>query len=222
MFLLVIIIGLSVAVVRQRAELLRVSAENKKLALQDRTENPGAANLVGQPSTIELPTPDSSVARKTPVVAPTGTPEVATIAAAPAEKLVMTPTGMAPEPRADGLALAGTHVVPIEGGLKASMKFNPTASAPLGLVAIVVRLPVGGESRILDLEPQGATAFSDVAKTVSENGKFAVFEGTPGSVEPLEFALSVSGPAVADVRGTTGIGAFDLNIGATGASASPK
>ena len=142
--------------------------------------------------------------------------------AAQPETMVRTPTGFAPPPKESGLALVGTHVAPIDGGLRTTLQFNPSTTDPIGLVAIVVRLPADGDARILDLNPAGTMKFSDVAQRVSDDGKFAVFQGTPESIAAIEFALSVSGPAVADVRGTSGIGAFDLKVGPTGADVTPK
>ena len=63
---------------------------------------------------------------------------------------------------------------------------------------------------------------TDVAKRVTEDGKFAVFQGIAQNAETLEVSLSVSGSAVADVRGTAGIGPFDLDIGPLEATVTPK
>ncbi len=193
---------LAFVVLRQRSELKKLAGE-KVAAAEKETVPPEVTGETAKEPAAE------------PVIAPVA-------AAQPVENLVSTPTGMARPPLETGLALSGTHVVPVEGGLKVSMRFNPTIAQPMGLVAIVVRLPVDGPSRILDLQPQGASKFADVSARVAENGKFAVFQGTPEAVEALEFALSVSEPTVADVRGTTGIGEFDLAISATGAKATPK
>lgn len=130
---------------------------------------------------------------------------------------VPTPTGDAPPPRFDGLQLAGTHVVPVPEGLKATLRFTPTTTDPLGVVAVVVRLPRDGDSRILDLGQSGGEAMGKLFKRVSEDGKFVVFQGTAEAVSALEFGLTVSGPATADVRGTCGIGPLSLVITAQGA-----
>lgn len=130
---------------------------------------------------------------------------------------VPTPTGDAPPPRFDGLQLAGTHVVPVPEGLKATLRFTPTTTDPLGVVAVVVRLPRDGDSRILDLGQSGGEAMGKLFKRVSEDGKFVVFQGTAEAVSALEFGLTVSGPATADVRGTCGIGPLSLAITAQGA-----
>lgn len=129
----------------------------------------------------------------------------------------MTPSGRAPPPRDTGLILAGTHVSPISGGLRTTLRFNSTITEPMGIVAIVVRLPVG-DSRVLDFGPMAPDAFSLVSSRVSEDGKFAIFQGTAAALKSVDFALSVTGPVVADVRGTCGVGPMALQIMPTGAS----
>ena len=140
----------------------------------------------------------------------------------PAVVMEQTPTGMFPKPRSSGLMLAETRVEPIEGGTRARMRFTPTTTEPLGIIDIVVRLPRDGESKILGLDAVGSARFSAMAQRVAEDGKFAIFHGNYEGGEAIEFALSVSGEAVADVRGTAGIGPFDLTISPAGAVAQPK
>jgi len=134
----------------------------------------------------------------------------------------MTPTGFAPLPKTTGLQFEGTQVAPVAGGLQATMRFSPTQEDPPGIVAVVVRLPRDSETRILDLNAAGSMQFSDITKRVSEDGKFAVFQGTAQDAASFEFALSVSGSTVADVRGTAGVGPFDLEIGPLEATVTPK
>ncbi|MFH0909304.1 MAG: hypothetical protein V1929_11120 [bacterium] len=227
------IVALAAAWWWRHEDLAQTRQELEQLTRQDRAPGqvPASDNARHEMPDPTQPAPSGPAPEpeqpQAPVVSAESTAEVAPARQPaqppkPAEELVMTPTGRAPAPRAGGLTLAGTHVAPVEGGLSTTMQFNPTTTKPIGLVAIVVRLPADGDSKILDLVPVGSMKFKDVAGRVSEDGKFAVFQGTPESVAALEFALSVSGPAVADVRGTTGIGAFSLRVGPTGAEVTPK
>lgn len=154
--------------------------------------------------------------------APTVQDTPAALPSPPAVVMEQTPTGMFPKPRSSGLMLAETRVEPIEGGTRARMRFTPTTTEPLGIIDIVVRLPRDGESKILALDAVGSARFSAMAQRVAEDGKFAIFHGNYEGGEAIEFALSVSGEAVADVRGTAGIGPFDLTIRPAGAVVQPK
>jgi hypothetical protein len=208
---------------QQRGALTRIEEENRQLLA--RTQAPEAV-----PAAPEAPPRPTETAPATPLAEPESAPareapspvQEQAAKPSPVAPMVATPTGLAPQPRSTGLSLAGTHAAPVEGGLRATMRFNPTTTEPLGVVALVARLPRNSDARILDLNPAGSMNFSDVAKRVSEDGKFAFFQGTAASAEAIEFALSVSGAAVADVRGTCGIGPLDLRIDPAGASASPK
>ncbi len=127
-------------------------------------------------------------------------------------------TRPAPAPDATGLALAGTETHTIPGGIETSMRFTPRKSGPLGLVALAVRLPKNVDARILGLAPAGSAVFADASKQISEDGRFAFFQGTLGEEANVQFTLAVSGPATANLRGTSGIGAFQLSIQPTTAS----
>jgi len=130
------------------------------------------------------------------------------------QNMVMTPTGMALEPRNDGLALVDTSSTPSTGGgIHTVLKFDPTISGPLGVIAVVVRLPKSGAARIVDLAPGGNMKYSEIFSRVSEDGKFGVFQIETESLEDFEITLTVTEPVVADVRGTCGIGPYDLTIG---------
>ncbi|MEI7437163.1 MAG: hypothetical protein WCL16_10210 [bacterium] len=120
------------------------------------------------------------------------------------------------------LTLAGVEARPVAGGIEAGLKFTPRTNGPLGHVALVVRMPRNVEAIIIDLKPAGAATFSDSNKTISENGKFACFQGTLGEETNIQFTLSVSAPVTADVRGTHGIGAFQLEVQPTGAKVSGR
>jgi len=139
------------------------------------------------------------------------------------QNMVMTPTGMAAEPRSDGLALVDTHTTVSDGvGIRTVLKFDPTVSDPLGVIAVVVRLPKSGAARVLDFSPGGNMKYSDIFSRVSEDGKFGVFQIVAESLENFEVMLTVTEPVVADIRGTCGIGPFDLTIGNDSAEAVSK
>lgn len=198
-----------------REEVARLAAQNESLqqqlaAARKQAAEPAApVGTAGPEVGTSAGTPPETAAPATP---PAAAPSK------PAEELVLTPTGNAPPPRSEGLMLAGTHAVPMEGGIRATMSFSPTSTNPLGIVAVVVRLPRDGESRILQFGPSAAALFGDVVSRVSEDGKFAVFQGTAQKLDALELALAVSGAAVADVRGTCGIGPLKLDVKSTGAT----
>ncbi len=157
-----------------------------------------------------------------PVAGATKTPRAAGVQATSSEPAALSPPVHAPAPEANGLALAGTETHPIPGGIETTMRFAARKPGPLGLVALAVRLPKNVDARILSLAPFGPAAFADFSKQISEDGRFAVFQGTLGEETNVQFALSVSGPAVANVRGTSGIGAFQLSIQPTKASVTGK
>lgn len=224
LLLLVVVALLCLTLWRQRADTELIEKEYQELARQKKEleQKKHIASIASTPA-VDAPLPVATEPPQAAQPAPaTPAAETQTEKAPSPPAMVMTPTGLAQAPAGKGLVLAGTHVAPVEGGLQTTMQFNPTTTEPIGLVAIVVRLPADGDSRILNLTPSGSMKYSGVAQRVSEDGKFAVFQGTPDEVAAIEFALSVSGPAVADVRGTTGIGAFDLQVGPTGATATPK
>lgn len=131
--------------------------------------------------------------------------------------MVPSPTGAAPQPRADGLALAGVHAAPDGSGMRATMSFTPTTTDPLGIVALVVRLPRDSQSRILDFAPVDNEGIGSVVKRVSDDGKFAVFQGTATDLKKLQVSLAVSAPVTADIRGTCGVGPYQLQIAPGGA-----
>jgi hypothetical protein len=221
--LVVGLVVLSAMLWRQRAALSRMEKENKLLLEKGQALQHGRvpANALSEPAESGQ-AENSAVAPAPTEPAPSAQASQSVARPEPSEDLVPTPTGLAPAPRSSGLALAGTRVAPIEGGLRATMQFNPTTSEPLGIVAVVVRLPRNSESRIIGLEPADSAKYSDVSKRIAEDGKFAIFQGTLESVSSIELALSVSGEVTADVRGTCGIGPFDLSVGPSGTSVSPK
>jgi hypothetical protein len=120
-------------------------------------------------------------------------------------------------PEANTLTLQQTAVRQTDFGLEASMQFEPANDTPLEVFALVVRLPRDSDARILDLQPAGEAAYTEVAQRVAENGLFAVFHAVPTGLAPLRFNLSVSKPVTATVRGTNGIEPFEFHIQPGGA-----
>ena len=57
---------------------------------------------------------------------------------------------------------------------------------------------------------------------MSEDGKFAIFQGTPAETGEVAFDLTVSGASTADVRGTCGIHPFKLELAPGGANVLPE
>lgn len=204
---------LALAYGRQIAETRRIKSENEQLRRQLAGSSVMSAehiDVVRQTPTEDLRVPDQSAR----------VDSIASSGEFPA--LIMTPTGWAAEPRNDGLEFVNATVAAVADGLQAVMTFHPTVTDPLGIVAVVVRLPKSGDERILAFSPGGNLKFADIAQQISSDGKFAVFQINAEAVEDLELLLTVSGPVTADVRGTCGIGPFDLSIGGDHVSAVRK
>jgi hypothetical protein len=117
-----------------------------------------------------------------------------------------------PKPTENPLQLAQVNVGVVSEGLVATLQFNPTTDEPLDVFALVVRLPRESSARILALDAVDAARYRDIAKRISDDGKFAVFNAEPLTVKPLTLQLHVSEPVRADVRGTSGIEPFELMI----------
>lgn len=210
----VCIAGLLAVLWKQRTDLARIKKEYGQL----REHNAG----LQENSTLSRTDPSQLAVAPAPMQtqAPEGVAGVKTDASPPLQDTAaLPPTPPTPDPAQNRLALAGTEVKPISGGLVATMLFNPSNTDPLGVVAVVVRIPKTSTARILDLAPADSTAYADIGKRVSGDGKFAIFQGTPITVNALKFGLSVSRPETADVRGTCGIGPFKLEIKPSGATA---
>jgi hypothetical protein len=121
------------------------------------------------------------------------------------------PKEPAKTPNLLGLESRTTRSVP--EGIRGTMRFAPTSTEePLAMLILVVRIPGDSTARILRLAPKDEATFGDTASTVSEDGAYAAFRGVPGESKSLEFDLTVSGPVVADVRGTCGIEPFEFDM----------
>lgn len=195
------------------AVLLLLAMQWKQKAALQRIENENE-QLRQKLSVTSIPAVEE--AREVPEVV------VPPVAAEPVVEMVTTPTGVAAAPRASGMALADIQTTLVEGGIQATVTFAPTDDQPLGVVAVVVRLPGDRDGRILGLELRGVSDLADTSARISEDGKFAVFHGVANQVENLKAVLTVSDPVTADFRGTSGIGPYDLIIEADGAFATQK
>ena len=213
--LVIAVIVLATAWWRQRENLREARRENERLARTATATRPDTDILDKR----SAPEPDAPLPA-TPVGSDQAS-EPQAPRAAPMDR-VMSPAGMTPAPRSSGLVLEGTRVEPVTEGLVTTLRFTPVDTSPLGVVAIVFRLSRETPDRILGLKSGGAAALEDVMTRVSEDGKFAIVHGTTEQAAAIEFALTVSGATTADVRGTCGIGPFDLGISAEGVVVSPK
>lgn len=199
-----------------REELKRLAEQNETLKAELSTMRK-SLTTPGETPEAPAPSPGSAAVAVPPSASPTNTAP-APDARESVPQLVMSTRGMSLPPRADGLMLAGAHAVPMEGGIRATMNFSPTTAGDIGLVAVVVRLPRESTGRILQFAPAGVGQFENTTMRIAESGKFAFFEGTAAQIKSLEMVLAVSGEAVADVRGTSGIGSFKLDVKPTGAT----
>ncbi len=204
---------LAVAYFEQRSETAKVREENERLRSQ-----------MGKQAVVDEAQAAIAAAHKTARVTIDETvsgveepsSQAAPVVASPIStdpEMVLTPTGLAAEPRNDGLDLVDTTAVETATGIRTTMRFLPTITDPVGIVAVVVRLPGDGEARIQDLAMTGSMKYAEVAKRISEDGKFAVMQINAEMVEDLQVELDVDSPVTADVRGTAGIGPYDLQIG---------
>ena len=194
---------------RERAR--RETAESELAALKAGPTGSAISNAVA--ATAERTAPSTMIPGAGPAMVTASNEAAVVKPATPAPKeQMLTRYGMSAAPREDGLQLAGVTAEATAEGTLAQLSFKPTIPDALGLVAIVVRVPVDGDGRIVSLAPGPDSKFTEVATRVSDDGKFAVYQGQAGQMKSLDFRLQVSGSAVADVRGTTGIGAMKLRI----------
>ena len=110
------------------------------------------------------------------------------------------------------LIFTGTEITQTTNGLVAIMRFKPSKTGPLGLVAMSVRLPGNIDATIQSIKPLGSAVYDDSDSTVSESGRFAFFQGTLGDEKEVEIALGISSSAQAYIKGSCGIGAFVLDV----------
>lgn len=115
-------------------------------------------------------------------------------------------------PEINRLVWGGAEVKPISGGLLVTLQFKPIGVRALDEVYIAFELSKSATAKILDLTVPGAAKSAHVGKRVLRDGKLAVFQGVSEGMSPITLGLSISGPAVMDVRGSCGITPFQLDI----------
>jgi hypothetical protein len=219
-FLLLLVVALVGWLWQQGETLKKIQRENEQLRQKIApvtTTATDSSNDMPRGSEKSSTTPQETLSERTESEATPSHPKNDPVA-----ELVATPTGAASAPRNSGMVLADIQSSAVEGGIEATVKFSPTSNDPLGVVAVVVRLPEDRDGRILALRLVGASGLTDVSSRISDDGKFAVFNGTANQVEDLNVVLTVSDPVTADFRGTSGIGPYDLLIEANGAYATQK
>jgi hypothetical protein len=185
---------------KQRADMAALRAEYAQALRQNETLREELSRVPAGPA---APEPAAAQPRT-----------AAPVAAVPAPP----PTPPKRKPPATTLALSDAQARTTPQGLAATLTFTPSGDEPLAMLALVVRLPGGSMERIVALAPADATVYTDVNGRVSEDGRFAVFTGTPEKVGALRFTLSVSGPASPVIRGSCGIEPFELQIRPEGAT----
>jgi len=119
------------------------------------------------------------------------------------------------------LIFTGTDVYQTSTGLVAVIRFKPSKTGPLGLVAMSVRMPHESDAMIQTIQPVGSAKYDEGESSVSENGRFAFFQGTLGDEKDVAIALGISGSARVFVKGSCGITAMQLDIQPTKAIATP-
>ncbi len=131
-----------------------------------------------------------------------------------------TPPGPA-QPVRNRLIFTGTDVQQTATGLVATLRFKAAHTGPLGLVLMSVRLPHNIAATIQSIQPVGPAKYEEGEGSVSDNGRFAMFQGTLGDEKEVAIALGFSGSARAFIKGSCGIPAMDLDIQPTNATATP-
>lgn len=203
--LLVVVFLLAALLVRQQEASKRMEEQNREL--QEKLE------AVSRELTAAQTKP--AVVESAPAEPIAASPEVAESTAAPAPVAPVLP---APTPRID---LENSALTVTDNGLRATLTFKPENDLPLGEMFVVVRLPEG-EGRITDIQLAEPGAYKDYYNRISEDGRFAAFRAQAGSMSEVKLWVEVSGAAVLDMRGTCGVGPFDLSVTPEGVSVTPK
>lgn len=196
---IVVLLGLSL---KQQTELRRMTAAYRQLQEEREQRRPAAA--ASRPENLPA-VPGEGDAQNASVTGETVT-DPALEAASPHPRM------STPATERNRLKLTGVDVKPGPKGLIATLRFDAVKTGPLGTLALAVRLPRGTDSKILDLDAFGSAVFDDFSKTVSEDGKFAFFQGEMGNQTNAQIALSVSGSGTAYVTGSCGIESFEVPL----------
>lgn len=186
---------------KQQADLARLKAHYAQLQEQ----HLGLLNQSLQPQPV-------AISNATP--APALTPGSSFLATGVVESLPHPPP-----PEINRLVYTGTEVNQTATGLVATLRFKASKKGPLGLVGMSVRLPGSTEAALQSIRPAGSASYEESESTVSENGRFAFFQGTAGDESEVQIALGISSPARVYIKGNRGIGFFLLDIQPTNATA---
>ena len=155
-----------------------------------------------------------------PVAASNATPTPLPTPGSPTRTMgVEEPLPHPPPPDINRLIYTGTEVNQTATGLVATLRFKASKKGPLGLVGMSVKLPGPTDAVLQSIKPVGAASYEEGESTVSENGRFAFFQGTARDESDVQIALGVSSPARVYIKGNRGIGFFLLDIQSTNATA---
>jgi hypothetical protein len=113
-------------------------------------------------------------------------------------------------------------VISTNGILRATLTFKTDSTNALGELFVVARLPDDSGNRIHEILLTPSDTYKNFYKRISDDGKFSAFRTQSGNIREVEMAFEVTGPSTLDVRGTCGIGPFDLNITPELAEITPK
>lgn len=129
------------------------------------------------------------------------------------------PMVVKPADEAETLFLQTPSLTQSDSGLTARFGFKADPGTPLPeLVTLVIRVPESADAVIRSFKPAAESSYDNVEYVVNSKGTLGMIEGTPASLEALEFELTVSAPLKALVRGSDGIKPFELDISAEGCS----
>lgn len=103
--------------------------------------------------------------------------------------------------------ITGTSEGPV-----ATIPLDLSGTQSIGQVVLVAFIPQKSDARILDLSPAERMPWSGVQKRISDDGRFAAFQGIPEGTDRLLFRLSVSEPVVVTIKGNCGIDPFEIEL----------
>jgi len=140
-----------------------------------------------------------------------------------------TPETVAPQPSIPALSSSDViltfdraSVISTNGNLRASLTFKTDSTNALGELFVVARLPNDASTTIHEILLTPSDTYKYFYKRISDDGKFSAFRTQSGNIREVEMAFEVTGPSKLDVRGTCGIGPFDLSIAPDLAEITPK
>lgn len=221
-FALAAVVILAVLVWLQQTELRELRDDYRRLAERNQSLS---GELTHEPAQMRpAPQTKPTLPPNHPPVETPVPPSATQSPDAPAEPSSPTPHPPVATPNANAspFSLGNLTSKQTAEGLTAALQFKPdTTNAVQGELWIVVRVPADSAVRVLDIGPTDSTVYTNVGKRVSDDGKFSIFQGRPTTVNPVTIGVTLSGPVTVDVRGTHGIGRFNLQVNADGAKVVP-